>query len=173
VRILEAAERIFAHGGEAASTEEVARQAHVGIATVFRHFPTKAALLEAVLTQRYERLRRQAEHLAQADAPGQAFFDFFRHMVIDAPSKIALIDALSNAGGSAQGSLKQASASLERAVGALLKRAQSAGAVRSDVDLSEVYVLLIGASRAAATNNFDQAAQARALEIVFRGLAPN
>src|SRR5262252_4074280 len=101
VRILEAAERIFAHGGETASTEEVARQAQVGIATVFRHFPTKAALLEAVLTQRYERLRRQAELLAQADAPGQAFFDFFRHMVTDAPSKIALIDALSNAGGNA------------------------------------------------------------------------
>jgi AcrR family transcriptional regulator len=151
----------------------VARQAQVGIATVFRHFPTKATLLEAVLTQRYERLRRQAEHLAHADDPGQAFFGFFRHMVTDAPSKIVLIGALAHAGGSAEGSVEQASASLQRVVGVLLTHAQSVGAVRSDVDLPAVYLLLIGASRAAATTNFDEAAQARALEVIFRGLAPN
>src|SRR5580658_9480883 len=63
-RILDAAEEVFGQGGESASTEEVARRAGVGIATVFRHFPTKAELLEAVLARRFERLRERADGLA-------------------------------------------------------------------------------------------------------------
>jgi hypothetical protein len=51
-RTLDVAEEVFGKGGESASTEEVARLAGVGIATVFRHFPTKAALLQAVLVCR-------------------------------------------------------------------------------------------------------------------------
>ena len=66
VRILDVAEEVFGKGGESASTEEVARLAGVGIATVFRHFPTKAALLEAVLARRFDRLREQAEALLDA-----------------------------------------------------------------------------------------------------------
>src|ERR1051326_117868 len=87
-RILEVADEVFGRGGEAASTEEVARLAGVGIATVFRHFPTKAALLEAVLVARLERLRGEAEALAGAERPGPAFYDFFRYMVRDAATKI-------------------------------------------------------------------------------------
>ncbi|MFI0778070.1 TetR/AcrR family transcriptional regulator [Streptomyces sp. NPDC021212] len=68
-RILSVAEEVFGQGGRSASTEEVARLAGVGIATVFRHFPTKAALLEAVLVQRFDRLREQAE-VASRHGPG-------------------------------------------------------------------------------------------------------
>jgi AcrR family transcriptional regulator len=53
-RILEVADAVFGEGGQTASTEEVARRAGVGIATVFRHFPTKAELLEAVLVRRLD-----------------------------------------------------------------------------------------------------------------------
>jgi AcrR family transcriptional regulator len=53
--------------------------AGVGIATVFRHFPTKAALLEAVLVRRFDGLRDQAAALLDAPDPGTAFFDFFPH----------------------------------------------------------------------------------------------
>ena len=59
-RILEAADEVFGTGGAAASTEEVAKLAGVGIATVFRHFPTKQDLLRAVLTARLEGLRDRA-----------------------------------------------------------------------------------------------------------------
>src|SRR3989442_539577 len=51
-RVLEAAEAVFAASGTAASTEEIARRAGVGIGTVFRHFPTKEALLEAILVDK-------------------------------------------------------------------------------------------------------------------------
>ncbi|RSM84816.1 TetR family transcriptional regulator [Kibdelosporangium aridum] len=169
-RILDVAEEVFGKGGESASTEEVARLAGVGIATVFRHFPTKAALLEAVLVRRFDRLREQAEALRDADDPGEAFFGFFSHLVADAATKIAIAEALLDAGGDSDGA-KQASRRLRQAVGTLLEHAQRAGAVRSDVELPEVYALLVGTSRAAARGNLGQQVTRRMLAIVFDGLA--
>ena len=170
-RILQVAEEVFGTGGESASTEEVARLAGIGIATVFRHFPTKAALLEAVFVRRLERLRDQARALADAADPGRALFGFFAHTVADAATKIAIADALADEGGQAAAGTIQASDDLRRAVGVLLRRAQEAGAVRDDVDLPELYALLIGTSRAAAYAHLDTEVQARALAIVFDGLA--
>jgi AcrR family transcriptional regulator len=170
-RILDVAEEVFGQGGESASTEEVARLAGVGIATVFRHFPTKAALLEAVLARRFERLREQAEALLSAADPGQAFAGFFRYLVADAPSKIGIAEALLDAGGD-DGAAAQASAELRRAFGALLQRAQQAGVIRDDVELAEVYALLVGVSRAAAHDHLSAAGTARVLTVIFDGLAP-
>lgn len=171
-RILEVAEEVFGKGGESASTEEVARLAGVGIATVFRHFPTKSALLEAVLVGRFHRLRDRARTLAEAADPGPAFFDFFAHTVADAATKIAIAEAFVDAGGDAGGEAARASGELRRAVGVLLHRAQKAGAVRDDIELAELYALLIGTSRAAAYARLDEQVQARTLAIVFDGLAP-
>jgi AcrR family transcriptional regulator len=171
-RIMEVAEEVFGKGGESASTEEVARLAGVGIATVFRHFPTKAALLEAVLVRRFDHLREQAETLLDAPDPGAAFFDFFSHLVADAATKIAIGDALLEAGGDDDGDAAAASNGLRGAVAALLRRAQQAGAVRDDVELPEVYALLVATSRAAALAHLDQEVRARMLAIVFDGLAP-
>jgi len=169
-RILDVAEEVFGKGGESASTEEVARLAEVGIATVFRHFPTKAVLLETVLVRRFDRLRGQAEALLDTADPGIAFFDFFRHLVADAATKIAIAGALLDAGGDTDGEAARASKGLRRAVGELLQRAQQAGAVRDDVELPEVYALLVATSRA--HTDLEEAAKARALAIVFDGLAP-
>ena len=172
VRILDVAEQVFGKGGESASTEEVARLAGVGIATVFRHFPTKAALLEAVLARRFDRLREQAEALLNAADPGQAFLSFFCYLVADAPAKIGIAEALLEAGGDGGGEAAQASSELRRAFGALLQRAQHAGVIRDDVELPEVYALLVGVSRAAAHEHLDEQGRARVLTIVFDGLAP-
>jgi len=171
-RVLDVAEDVFGHGGKSASTEEVARLAGVGIATVFRNFPTKAALLEAVLVRHFDRLTAEAEARLDAQEPGEAFFGFFRHLVADAAKKIALGEALSEAGGAADSRAADASQALRRAVGELLDRAQQAGAVRDDVELPEVYALLVGTSRAAAHAPLDDEVRARMLDIVFAGLAP-
>ncbi|MEU7873708.1 helix-turn-helix domain-containing protein [Dactylosporangium sp. NPDC049140] len=167
-RILDAAEDVFGRGGEAASTEEVARLAGVGIATVFRHFPTKAALLQAVLIRRYDRLRTEAGTLLGHEDPGAAFYAFFRHLVADAATKIAIGEALLDAGGDRDGEAHEAANGLRRAVGVLLERAQRAGAVRADAELPEVYALLVATSRAAA---IDEEVRSRMLAIVFDGLA--
>jgi AcrR family transcriptional regulator len=171
-RILDVADEVFGQGGESASTEEVARLAGVGIATVFRHFPTKAALLEAVLVGRFDRLREQAEALLDAADPGPAFAGFFRYLVADAPAKIGIAEALLEAGGDDGGRAAQASDELRRAFGALLQRAQHAGVIRGDVELPEVYALLAGVSRAAAHDRLGDEGRARLLCIVFDGLAP-
>jgi len=170
-RILDAAEEVFGRGGESASTEEVARLAGVGIATVFRHFPTKAALLQAVLVLRFDRLHEQAETLLDAADPGRAFFGFFGRLVADAATKIAIAEALLEAGGDG-GEAARASDGLRQAVGVLLRRAQQAGAVRDDVELPEVYALLVGASRAAAHARLDDEVTARMLAVIFDGLTP-
>jgi AcrR family transcriptional regulator len=172
VRILDVAEEVFGEGGESASTEEVARLAGVGIGTVFRHFPTKAALLEAVLARRFDRLREQAEALLNAADPGKAFLGFFRYLVADAPAKIGIAEALLDARGDGGGEAARASTELRQAFGALLHRAQQAGVIRDDVELPEVYALLVGVSRAAAREHPDEQVRAGMLTIVFEGLAP-
>jgi AcrR family transcriptional regulator len=172
-RILDVAEEVFGKGGESASTEEVARLAGVGIATVFRHFPTKAALLQSVLVRRFDRLRNQAEALLDATDPGSAFFDLFSRLVADAATKIAIAEALLDAGGDSDGEAAQASSRLRQVVGRLLQRAQQAGSVRADVELPEVYALLVGTSRAAAHAHLDPQVKARILTIIFDGLAPS
>jgi AcrR family transcriptional regulator len=166
-RILDVAETVFGEGGAAASTEEVARRAGVGIATVYRHFPTKAGLVQAVLVRRFDRLRDQADALLTATDPGAAFFGFFRHLVADATTKIAIGEALLDAGGD-DGEAGRASNGLRRAVGTLLDRAQRAGAVRDDAELPEVYALLV----AAAHTGSDAEVRDRAVAIICDGLAP-
>jgi AcrR family transcriptional regulator len=171
-RILDVAEDVFGKGGESASTQEVARLAGVGIGTVFRHFPTKAALLEAVLVRRLDRLREQAEALLGAADPGEAFLGLFDHLVAHAAAKIAITEALLDAGGDRHGDAARAADELRRAVGAVFRNAQQAGAVRDDVELPEVYALLVGASRAGARARLDEEARARLFAIIFDGLAP-
>jgi AcrR family transcriptional regulator len=171
-RILDVAEEVFGTGGRAASTEEVARRAGVGIATVFRHFPTKALLVEAVLVRRFDRLREHAEALLGSADAGTAFFGFFRHLVADAATKIAIGEALHDLTGDTDGDAAAASLGLRRAFGTLLRRAQDAGAVRDDAELPEVYALLVATSRAAGQAHVDAEVRNRMLSIVFDGLAP-
>jgi AcrR family transcriptional regulator len=171
-RILEAARQVFGAGGASASTEAVARRAGVGIATVFRHFPTKADLLDAVLADRFARLCERAGQLAATAEPGPALTELITEMVSDAPGKIALAEALTAAGGDEDGAAGRASARLQEAVGGLLERAQRAGAVRADIGLPELYALIVGMSRATAHVPLDPDTRARALGVLFDGLAP-
>ena len=171
-KVLAAAESVFAAKGSSASTEEVAKEAGVGIGTVFRHFPTKEALLEAVLIELLARFGREAEELTRAADPGAAFFGFFRGVVAQAATKNAVSEALEEAGISARKASAEVGGPLKKALATLVERAQEAGAVRSDVGLAEVMALLAGSSHAAASAGADPLVQARALDIVFDGLRP-
>ncbi|HEX4226315.1 MAG TPA: helix-turn-helix domain-containing protein, partial [Pseudonocardiaceae bacterium] len=168
-RILTVAEDVFGRGGDTASTEEVARIAGVGIATVFRHFPTKTALLRAVLIGRLNRLRDQAKALLDAQDAGSAFFEFFATVVADAAGKLAIANALVDAGGDNDPDVLDAAHQLHAAIGALLSRAQQAGAVRAEAAQPEVYALLVGTSRAAAHAGIDADVRGKMLAIVFDG----
>jgi AcrR family transcriptional regulator len=171
-RVLEAADAVFAAKGTTASTEEVAHEAGVGIGTVFRHFPTKEALLEAVIVDRLGKLVAEAEGLADADDPGTAFFGFFTRVVSNTGTKNAYADVLAQAGIDLKASTVDIGRRMRTALATLLTRAQRAGEVRDDVQVPEVLALLVGASRAAEYAALDPEVQARAMAIVFDGLRP-
>jgi len=171
-RILEAAEAVFASKNMAASTEEVAAAAKVGIGTVFRHFPTKNALLEALLIAKLRRLVDEAEALSSSEDPRAALFSFFTHMLEDSSKKKAYAEALAAAGIDVRGATLETKKELGAAIGKLLTSAQRAGTVRKDIGIAELMALMAGASHAAehATNSREVAT--RALEIIFDGLRP-
>jgi AcrR family transcriptional regulator len=171
-RLLDVAELVFATHGVAASTEEIARQAGVGIGTVFRHFPTKEALLEAVFRRRLQQLAAHADALADTRDPGAAFFGFISHVVELAVTQRAQIDALAEAGVDLQTATSDDKQELQRALGALLARAQEAGAVRADVGIADVFAILVGASRAAEFAGQDTALRVRSLGVILDGLRP-
>jgi len=154
-----------------AATEEVARAAGVGIGTLFRHFPTKEALLEAVYRARLRALADEARTLATAEDPGAALFDFFRDTVVRSGPKLAVTDALAAAGIE----LKPAEVAEARALGdalrVLLVRAQQAGAVRADLGLRELIALLVGASSAVRFAE-NETVRTRTIEVIVDGLRP-
>ena len=170
-RIMTAADEVFGRS-PSASTDDVAKLAGVGIATVFRHFPTKTELLEAVLTLRLERLRDRAIELADSNDPGEAFFGFFTQVVSESASKLAIAEALVAAGSAAGADARNAGSGLREAFEALLTRAQDSGAVRTGAGFAEVYALLIGASRGATAVGLEQEVRDRMLSLIYDGLRP-
>src|SRR5579859_7375871 len=93
-RLLAVAEDIFARRGLVASTDDIARAAGVGIGTLFRHFPTKEALLEAVFVARLQHLTEDARRLSSGDDPGEAFATFFAQIITESRTKLPLATAL-------------------------------------------------------------------------------
>jgi AcrR family transcriptional regulator len=171
-RVLEAAEAVFAARGTSASTEEIARRAGVGIGTVFRHFPTKEALLEAILVDRMTRLAEEAESLSAASEPGAALLALFSRMVEKSAAKQTYANALAEAGHDAKSATAEVGGRVLAALGALLVRAQEAGSIRGDIGVRELIALVVGASRAAEHAGPDGDVRARMLRVVFDGLRP-
>ncbi|MEV7095428.1 TetR/AcrR family transcriptional regulator [Amycolatopsis sp. NPDC051045] len=174
-RVLEAAENVFAAKGTGAPTEEVARVAGVGIGTVFRHFPTKEALLEAVLFDRLRRFVDEAEAAVAAESvePGGAFFTFLTSWIEMSSAKNAYFEALTAAGVTVPSAKSDIGARLTSALGVLLSRAQEAGAVRKDLVVGELIPVIIGVAKAAEYAGPDAPLRDRAVEILFDGLRPS
>jgi AcrR family transcriptional regulator len=134
--VLRAARDAFAEHGYGVPLDEIAARAGVGPGTVYRHFPTKDALFEAVVTARVQDLVADARARADASDPGDAFFGFLARVAAESAAKRDLPDAISIAG-----SLRE---DLNAALDVLLRRAQQAEAVRADVRIPDLIVLLKG-----------------------------
>jgi AcrR family transcriptional regulator len=134
--VLRAARDAFAESGYGVPLDEIAARAGVGPGTVYRHFPTKEALFEAVVTARVQDLVADARARADASDPGGAFFGFLARIAAESAAKRDLPDAISIAG-----SLRE---DLNAALDVLLRRAQQTGAVRPDVRIPDLIVLLKG-----------------------------
>jgi AcrR family transcriptional regulator len=97
-RILEAAEEVFAAEGVGVPIDAVAERAGLGVGTLYRHFPNKEALFEAIVTDRITQLVATAQEFEVAEDPGQAFFLFLEDFAGQASSKRDLFEALGSAG---------------------------------------------------------------------------
>ena len=149
-RILEAAENVFAVEGIGVPVDLIAEKAGVGVGTLYRHFPTKEKLCEAVLLDRLTALTEDARALADADDPKGAFFGFLTHFVEEGAAKRDLIVAVMGAGMEHDEFSEAVKGDLNDAIGVLLQRAQAVGAVRPDVQPDAVLALLGATCQASA-----------------------
>jgi AcrR family transcriptional regulator len=169
-RVLAAAEAVLTRDGLDAPMRAIARQAGVGLGTIYRQYPTKEALYQAIMTDRMQRLAAQADTLASAGDAGEAFFAFFTSIVEDATTKKIFADALEEAGIDAKAAEPDAAHDVLRAIDTLLTRAQRAGAVRNDVGMPELLGLLASACLAAKNQHWSEPLRTRTLGIIFDGL---
>jgi AcrR family transcriptional regulator len=167
-RILQAAQALFASHGAAIPMQEIAKRAGCGVGTLYRHFPTKAALLEALIGARLAEVVAAAEELEHAADPAHAMFTFLRRLIEETKVKKHLHDALSGTGFDwkrAAGEL-DVRAPLER----LLKRAQRAKQIRRDLNISELLALLAGTLHALDRVEHDTRARERIFNVLCDGL---
>lgn len=143
-RVLDVARTAFAAGGLSVPLDEIARRAGVGPGTLYRHFPTKEALFEAVVHDRLRRLADEGAVLRDSGDPGTAFFGFIDRLAAEAGPKRDLFDALASAGVEVGATVKAAADDLRAAIADLLDQAQHAGAVRADIGAADLMALLSG-----------------------------
>jgi AcrR family transcriptional regulator len=145
-KVLAAARDAFAEGGESTSLEEIARRAGVGIGTLYRHFPTRQALLEALYVGEVEDICRNAEQLEDAD-PWEALNSWFDRFISYMATKQALAAELLNYLDRDSELFKVCRTSLWAAGEPLLARAQAAGVVRPDVTVGDVIPMVMGIAK--------------------------
>lgn len=168
--MLEAAEAVFSRAGVEASTEEVAREAGVGIGTVFRHFPTKEALLEALLVLRVTQVAEATERVVARDDTASGLEALTREILRQAAGKRAYAEALANAGRPQSQELVEAQQRAHAALDQLLHRAQRQHEVRDDIQTDDFVALVIGHVEAAEHAGWDPTLRDRTLRVLFDGL---
>lgn len=143
-RLLGAATIVFGAGGASASLEAVAREAGVGIGTLYRHFPTREALFEAVYRREVEQLSELAERLKGEADPVEALRRWLRANVDFVATKKGMSAALAIVITGASDLTSSSTKRLTAAVKGLLDRAVEADAIRSDIGAEDLLRALVG-----------------------------
>ena len=170
--LLRAATLAFAAEGLSVSLDEIARRAGVGPGTLYRHFPTKEALIEAIVLYRLGELFEAARTYAAADDPGAALFEYLHVFARQAAAKHDLFDSLGAAGIDIKERCSAMVDELMAIVEVLRQRAVEAGAIRADVASDELLDLVVGASYGHGSGAPDAARIERLVTIVCDGLRP-
>ncbi len=170
-RLLVAAGQAFAeHGADDVSLEEIARRAGVGIGTLYRHFPSRQALLEAVYADQVEGLEVLAGKLLTAESPGDAVAEWLHALVTFGRTKRSLSAALVEMIGRDSELLSACGATLRRCSTAVVQRAQDAGVVRADVQGTDLLRLTHGLILASDAGAGEAGQTERMLRLVIDGL---
>jgi AcrR family transcriptional regulator len=168
-KLLAAATAAFMENGANAPLEDIARRAGVGIGTLYRHFPTRLDLQEAVYLGQVRAVCRQGEELAEWPSPGEAFADWTRALANYLVTKRGLASALVAADGSRAEVISTCTLQIKSTAERLLVRAKEAGDIRQDLDPAEVLMLIHGVI--IATERAPEQAD-RMMSLVLDGMRP-
>jgi AcrR family transcriptional regulator len=167
-RVLEVAYETFAADGLSVPIDEIARRADVGAGTVYRHFPTKEALFNAVIRDRLQRLVDDGYALLVSAGPGEALFTFLRSMVLQwGAADRGLVEALARLGIDMDSAAPEAEDAFLALLGELLRAAQEAGTARPDIGVREVKSILVGCQ---AMEAYNPELAERVTDVVIDGL---
>jgi AcrR family transcriptional regulator len=170
-RLIAAARDAFAAHGPNASLDDIARAAGVGAGTLYRHFPTRLALFEAVYRDSVERLCADGERLLATEPPAQALVDWLHGFVSVVSQKRGLAAALTEEGRTSE-LFAQCHALIDTTGGRLLRRAKAAGEMRDDVALGDLLKMAKAFAYAAETSPEGPALADRLLVLAMDGLRP-
>jgi AcrR family transcriptional regulator len=170
-RVIAAATEAFASEGIDVSMEAIARRAGVGVATIYRQFPTKESLFAAIVETEMDGVRDFARHLEQAEDAGEALFQFVCRVVETAASKRDLAEALERSGAKSKQN-SEVEQMWRATVAPLVERARQTGAVRSDADVDEVLYLISGTCSAVMHHEPDRGVRTRMARVICDGLRP-
>jgi AcrR family transcriptional regulator len=140
--LLAVAREVVTEHGADASMRDIARRAHVGLATLLRHFPTREALFEALLRLNADALTQQAAELETSSPPDEALVSWFREGVAFVHIYSGVCALMASAHADPNSALYASSTALHSAGGRLLRRAQAEGTARADMDGEDLFALM-------------------------------
>lgn len=170
-RILEQAKKAFSQANGDISLEDVARQAGVGAGTLYRHFPTRDALLESVYQAEVEKLAEEERRLVQTLPPLEALRSWMKLFVDYIATKKIIAPALNSIVGGPSKLFETSGALIIGAVHALVSRAVENGDIRADIDPLDLLRALVGVSNVASAPDW-QASAKRLVDILLLGSRP-
>ena len=167
--LLEAARAAFAEVGPEASLEEIARRADVGIGTLYRHFPTRDAIVEAVYRREVQHLADAAPRLADALPPAEALRAWMRVFIDYIAAKKVIAPALKSLVGGGSALYADSSARINGAIALLVERARASGDIRPDADSADLLRALIGFAYVNSAPDWEASAR-RLIDLLIDGL---
>ncbi|MGW1541768.1 TetR/AcrR family transcriptional regulator [Streptomyces sp. NPDC002309] len=172
-RLLKAAVEAFAEHGEGASLDDIAKRAGVGSGTLYRHFPTRQALLEAAYLDRIEALALRADEIARELPPGRALVEWLDELGVGVIQVRGMKSLLGTAVMSDGSDVATACGTcLTAAAERLVRAAQAEGTLREDVEPVEVLRLTHGLATASELANDEGSEIGRYLSLLMEGLRP-
>jgi AcrR family transcriptional regulator len=171
-RILEVAKEVFAKSGADASLDDIARQAGVGPGTLYRHFPTRDALIEAVYHTEVEKLAAAQRDLSEKLTPVEALRAWMMLFVDYIAAKHIIAPALNTVVGGPSKLYESSRTQITGAINELVKRAIGSGDIRKDLEPFDLLRALIGVSNVATSPDWKQSAR-RLIDILFTGSRPS
>jgi AcrR family transcriptional regulator len=169
IRLLETAKAAFAEKGPGASLDEIARTAGVGAGTLYRHFPTRDALIEAVYRNQTEQLVAAATRLTETHSPTNALREWLLVFVDYMAAKHGMVEALNSIVGGTSDLYSASAEQMKRALTALIDRAVASREIRFDLDPFDLLRALAGVATISAGSDGEKAAR-RMVDILIAGM---